>query len=81
MTASVDILADVRKAISTRSVSDHRGLVRHVTDLFVVNAAVLCEDEIALFDDVLNELIHEIDTAARALLALAWLLWPTRPRC
>jgi uncharacterized protein (DUF2336 family) len=70
MMASAAILSDVRAAISARSVSDHRGLVRHLTDLFVVNAAALRETEIALFDEVLNELIREIDTAARALLAL-----------
>ena len=70
MTAHAAVLSDVRKAMSARSVSDHRGLARHVTDLFVVNAAALRDAEIALFDDVLNELIGEIDTAARALLAL-----------
>ena len=70
MTAPVAVLSDVRKAISARSVSDHRGLARHITDLFVVNAAALRDAEIALFDEVLNDLIREIDTAARALLAL-----------
>ncbi|MEJ0075034.1 MAG: DUF2336 domain-containing protein [Alphaproteobacteria bacterium] len=70
MTASAAILSDVRAAMSTRAVSDHRGLVRHITDLFVVNAAALRDAEVALFDEVLNELIREIDTAARALLAL-----------
>ncbi|MGB9365547.1 MAG: DUF2336 domain-containing protein [Xanthobacteraceae bacterium] len=70
MTASAAILSDVRTAISARSVSDHRGLARHLTDLFVVNAAALRDAEIALFDEVLSELIREIDTAARALLAL-----------
>ena len=70
MSASAAILSDVRTAMSMRAVSDHRGLVRHLTDLFVVNAAALAEAEIALFDDVLNDLIREIDNAARALLAL-----------
>src|SRR4051794_12461014 len=69
-TASTEILADVRTAIAARSVGNYRGLVRHVTDLFVVNAEQLSENDVALFDDVLNDLIHEIDTAARALLAL-----------
>lgn len=70
MNAPVAVLSDVRKAMSARSVSDHRGLTRHLTDLFVVNAAALRDAEIALFDELLNELIREIDTAARALLAL-----------
>jgi len=70
MTTPVAVLSDVRRAMSARSVSDHRGLARHVTDLFVVNAAALRDAEIALFDEVLNGLIREIDTAARALLAL-----------
>jgi len=70
MTAPVAVLKDVQKAITTHAVKDHGGLIRHLTDLFIVNLAELCDDEIALFDDVLNELIREIDTAARALLAL-----------
>lgn len=70
MTAWIGILADVREAIPARSVHDHSGLLRHLTDLFIVNADGLCVDDIALFDDVFNELIREIDTAARALLAL-----------
>jgi uncharacterized protein (DUF2336 family) len=70
MTAACAILGDVRQAIAVRSVADHGGLVRHVTDLFLVNAPALGEDEIALFDDVFNALVREIDTAARALLAL-----------
>src|ERR1044071_7535952 len=70
MSAPAAVLCDVCKAMSARSVTDHRGLARHVTDLFVVNAAALRDTEIALFDEVLNDLIREIDTAARALLAL-----------
>ena len=70
MTTPAAILSDVRRAITARSVSDHRGLTRHVTDLFVVNAAALRDAEIELFDEVLNDLIREIDSAARALLAL-----------
>jgi uncharacterized protein (DUF2336 family) len=70
MTASRAVLADVRKAIATGSITDRGGLTRHVTDLFLVNAAGLADDEIALFDDVLTALVREIDTAARALLAL-----------
>ena len=70
MSGSVAVLNDVQKAIATHAVKDRGGLTRHLTDLFLLNAVGLCEHEIALFDNVLNELIREIDTAARALLAL-----------
>ena len=70
MSFSVAVLNEVQEALAGRAVKDRRGLVRHVTDLFLVNAAALSNQEIARFDDVLSELIREIDTAARALLAL-----------
>lgn len=70
MSAPTTILRTVQAAIAARAVNDRAGLVRHVTDLFLVNATTLGEQEIAHFDDVLNALVREIDTAARALLAL-----------
>ena len=70
MTASTAVLNDVQKSIAAGSVSDRDRLVRYVTDLFLVNAAGLGEEEIAQFDDVLSALIREIDVAARTLLAL-----------
>lgn len=70
MTAPMAILNDVRNAIVVGSVTNRGGLVRHLTDLFLVNANELRDDEIAQFDDVLNDLVREIDTAARALLAI-----------
>jgi uncharacterized protein (DUF2336 family) len=70
MTAAITILDDVRRAIAIGSLNDRSGLLRHLTDLFLVNATGLGDDEIALFDDVLNELIRDIEASARALLAL-----------
>jgi len=70
MTPSTAILNDVRKSIAVDSVKDRSGLVRHVTDLFLRNAAALDDAEIADFGEVLNELVREVDVAARALLAL-----------
>ena len=45
-------------------------MLRHVTDLFIVSADRLSDNEIALFDDVLNRLIVDIEIAAKALLAM-----------
>jgi uncharacterized protein (DUF2336 family) len=70
MTASTAILNDVQRSLAAGSVNDRDRLVRYVTDLFLVNAAALREEDIGHFDDVLNTLIREIDVAARALLAL-----------
>jgi len=70
MSASAAVLGDVQTAIAAGAVKDRSGLVRRVTDLFLVNAAVLRDDEIAQFDEVLTLLVREIDAATRALLAL-----------
>jgi len=70
MSAPTTILRNVQAAVAAHAVRDRAGLVRHVTDLFLVNVAALGDQEIAQFDDVLNALVHEIDAAARALLAL-----------
>ncbi|HUC48495.1 MAG TPA: DUF2336 domain-containing protein [Xanthobacteraceae bacterium] len=45
-------------------------MLRHVTDLFIVSADRLSDGEVALFDDVLNRLIVDIEIAAKALLAM-----------
>lgn len=51
--------------------SDRRPeMLRHVTDLFIVGAEHLSENEISLFDDVLNRLIVDVEIAAKALLAM-----------
>jgi uncharacterized protein (DUF2336 family) len=70
MTATSGLLSEVEDAMASGSVSRRGKIVRHVTDLFIVNAAQCTEQEIDLFDDVLTRLAVEIEVSARALLAV-----------
>jgi uncharacterized protein (DUF2336 family) len=70
MTATSGLLNEVEDAMTSGSLSRRGKIVRHVTDLFIVNAAQCSEQEIELFDDVLTRLAVEIEVAARALLAV-----------
>lgn len=54
-------------------------VLRHVTDLFIVSADRLSDNDIALFDDLLNRLIVDIEIAARALLAMRLAPIPNAP--
>ncbi len=67
---SVDL--DVAHRMTAGGASPRRRaeILRHVTDLFIVRADDLSEDEILLFDDVLIRLTVEIEIAAKALLAM-----------
>jgi uncharacterized protein (DUF2336 family) len=70
MTATSGLLSEVEDAMASGSVSRRGKIVRHVTDLFIVNAAHCTEQEIDLFDDVLTRLAVAIEVSARALLAV-----------
>ena len=49
---------------------ERRGhVLAQVTDLFVRDATLYCDDEIALFDDVIARLVAQIEVEARILLA------------
>ncbi len=54
-------------------------VLRHVTDLFIVSADRLSDNDIALFDDLLNRLIVDIEMTARALLAMRLAPIPNAP--
>jgi uncharacterized protein (DUF2336 family) len=64
-------VADLNMVQTMASGADRRPeMLRHVTDLFIISADRLSDGEIALFDDVLNRLIVDIEIAAKALLAM-----------
>ena len=68
MGADLDVVKNIGAGANG---SDRRPeILRHVTDLFIVNADRLSESEIELFDDVLNRLIVDIEIASRALLSM-----------
>lgn len=64
------LVSEVRAAVANGSVTQRVAMLRHVTDLFIVEAAQLSEKEIELFDDVIARLAEEIELSARALLAI-----------
>jgi uncharacterized protein (DUF2336 family) len=70
MTPQLATLTAVENAIATGWVVRRSALLRRVTDLFLVDADLYSDEEIARFDAVFNGLIVEIETSARALLAI-----------
>jgi uncharacterized protein (DUF2336 family) len=79
MTAQLQVLEDVAQAIAAGSVERSGHLVRHVTDLFVIGSDHFSDEEIALFDDVFERLVVEIETSVRALLAIRLAPIPQAP--
>lgn len=59
------LLAEVQETIVGGSAQQRGQMLRHVTDLFLENAQHLTEEQVELFDDVLELLISKIETAAR----------------
>lgn len=70
MTTHLTVLKDVGDAIAAGSVDQRSMLLRHITDLFVIGSDRHSDGDIALFDDLFNHLAAEIETSARALLAI-----------
>jgi uncharacterized protein (DUF2336 family) len=60
------LIQELEQAMQCGSSAKRIETLRRVTDLFVDNAEELQEEQIALFDDVLNRLIEEIGLRARA---------------
>jgi uncharacterized protein (DUF2336 family) len=62
----IDELVDV---VATGSVKQRLRILQRITDLFVAGSHRYSDEQIALFDDVLQELVAEIEVKARARLA------------
>jgi uncharacterized protein (DUF2336 family) len=59
----IDELEDV---IADKTIGDRAAMLRRVSDLFVLASGKLSDEQLALFDDVMNRLLEEIETSARA---------------
>ena len=70
MAADLALLSKLDNAVATGSNSRRTEALRHVTDLFIVEAAKLTDNEIELFDDVIARLAFDIEISARSLLAI-----------
>src|SRR5690349_24835330 len=65
---ATNFISDLEKAIAERS-ADTSGMLRQITDLFLANAGHYSDEQIGVYDDVLQLLIARVDIAARATLA------------
>ena len=63
-----NLVSDLEKAMTTRS-ADAGGMLQQITDLFLVNVGHYSAEQLALYDDVLIELVAKVEVAARAKLA------------
>jgi uncharacterized protein (DUF2336 family) len=79
MSPAISFMADVEAAISHGNGGRRAQMLRKVTDLFISNCPNYTEAEIALFDDVINLLAAEIETAARVILAAQLAPVPNAP--
>jgi uncharacterized protein (DUF2336 family) len=70
MNAQASTIRELEQSIRDGSSDRRITTLRRVTDLFVVHAERFDEEHIALFDDVIGRLAAEIETAARAELAV-----------
>src|SRR5580700_2415704 len=66
---SESLLDELQTTLAHGTVARQVETLRRVTDLFISGAVEFSDDQIALFDDVFQCLIHHIETSAKALLS------------
>jgi uncharacterized protein (DUF2336 family) len=67
--SSESLLDELQVTLSHGTVARRVETLRRVTDLFINGAVDFSDEQIALFDDVFQCLMHHIETSAKALLA------------
>jgi uncharacterized protein (DUF2336 family) len=67
--APENLLDELQSTLAHGTVARRVETLRRVTDLFINGAVDYSEEQIALFDDVFQCLIHHIEVSAKALLA------------
>ena len=60
------LINDLESLLANQSVGDRAAILRRVTDLFVATSSLLSDEQIALFDDVMERLIQEVEISVRA---------------
>jgi len=66
---SESLLDELQTTLAHGTVARRVETLRRVTDLFIDGAVDLSEEQIGLFDDVFQCLMHQIETSAKVLLA------------
>src|SRR5579863_2103143 len=69
LSTSDSLLDELQTTLAHGTVARRVETLRRVTDLFISGAVEFSDDQIALFDDVFQCLMHHIETSAKALLA------------
>jgi uncharacterized protein (DUF2336 family) len=69
VSTSEGLLDELQATLAHGTVARRVETLRRVTDLFISGAVEFSDDQIALFDDVFQCLMHHIETSARALLS------------
>ncbi len=69
VSTSENLLDELQATLAHGTVARRVETLRRVTDLFINGAVEFSDDQIALFDDVFQCLMHHIETSARALLS------------
>src|SRR5271169_6654946 len=69
LSTSEGLLDELQATLAHGTVARRVETLRRVTDLFISGAVEFSDDQIALFDDVFQCLMHHIETSAKALLS------------
>lgn len=59
------LIDELEASISQRNIGSRAEILRQITDLFVAGSGHFDNEQMALFDDVMNRLVNEIDHSAR----------------
>lgn len=63
-----NLVSDLEKALATRS-ADAGAMLQQITELFLQHVGHYSNEQLDLYDEVLNELVGKVETAARIKLA------------
>src|SRR5664279_2546037 len=66
MFARNGLLEELESAVAQKSIGHRIKALSQITDLFASGAAAFSEDQIELFDDVMERLAREVNQSARA---------------
>lgn len=69
MIANRSLVDELETAIAGRDIRRRAVVLRRVADLFASSSGNLSDEQTALFDDVMHQLVDEIETSARARFA------------
>jgi uncharacterized protein (DUF2336 family) len=77
--ARQNLIAELEEVITDKDIGRRAAMLRRVTDLFALGSGKLSDQQISLFDDVMNRLVDEIEISARATFGHALATIPDAP--